>query len=370
MRWSWTLGRIGGVDLRVHVTFFLLLAWIAVVLFRETGSAGGVLGGVLFTLALFGSVVLHELGHALEARRLGVPTRDITLLPIGGVARMEYIPERPAHELRIALAGPMVTLAIVVVLFGVLKLMAQPVTPPSTADSAAHSGFIAQLMWVNVSLLLFNLLPAFPMDGGRVLRALLARRMDYLRSTELAARIGRSFALVFGVVGLLYSPVLVLIAVFVWLGAAAESGAIQLRSSLAGADVAQVMIRDLRTLSPRDELDTALRHVLAGFQHDFPVVENERVVGVLTRSALLAALASSGRETLVEDVMDRTFRSAEPAEPLERAVARLSETRCHTMPVVSDGRLRGVLTLDNVGEYVAITAALRAASQSPTVTRG
>lgn len=361
MRWSWKFGRIAGIELRVHATFFLLLAWLAALLFRQTGTVAGVLAGVLFTLALFASVVLHELGHALVARRFGVPTRDITLLPIGGVARMEYIPERPKQELWIALAGPAVTLAIIVTLFAVLRLLALPTSLPASTGTAARSGFLAQLMWVNVSLLLFNLLPAFPMDGGRVLRALLALRMDYLRATELAARTGRAFALIFGVVGLLYSPVLVMIALFVWLGAAAESGALHLRSSLAGADVSQVMIRELRTLSPRDRLDAALRHVLAGFQHDFPVLENDRVVGVLTRSALLTALASSGPETLVEDVMDRSFRSAEPAEPLERAVARLGQSRCQTMPVLSDGHLRGVLTMDNVGEYVAIAAALRSA---------
>lgn len=361
MKWSWKLGRIGGTELRVHATFVILLAWLAVALLRETGTLAGVVGGLLFVLALFCSVVLHELGHVLAARHFGVPTRDITLLPIGGVARMERIPERPRQELLVALAGPAVTLGIVVVLHLTLRTLGLSAVV-STEGSAVRGSFLAQLMWVNVTLLVFNLLPAFPMDGGRVLRALLATRMDYLRATEHAARIGRAFALAFGILGLMYDPMLVLIALFVWLGAAAESSALQLRSSLAGAEVSQVMIKDLRTLAPADTLETALQHVLSGFQHDFPVVEGDRVVGVLTRAALLAGLATHGRDARVADSMERSFGSTDPRESLESAMSRLGASKCQTMPVLSDGHLRGVLTLDNVGEYVAISAALRAAS--------
>lgn len=359
MKWSWKMGRVGGAQLRVHVTFVLLLIWMATLYLRETGTAAGAARGVLFTLALFACVVLHEIGHVLAARRFGVPTRDITLLPIGGVARMEHIPERSSQELSIALAGPAVTLAIAIVLYATLRLLSIPASVTSTGFEATGSGFLAELLWVNVSLLVFNLLPAFPMDGGRVLRALLATRMGYVRATERAARVGHAFALLFGLFGLLYSPLLVIIALFVWIGAAAESSEIQLRSSLAGAEVAKVMIRDLRTLAPSDTLDVALQHVLAGFQHDFPVVEGDRVVGVLTRSALLTGLATHGRDARVADSMERSFVSAAPDEALEHAVARLGAGRCQTMPVVSDGHLRGVLTLDNVGEYVAISAALR-----------
>ena len=361
MKWSWKLGRVGGTELRVHATFVILLAWLALALLRETGTLAGVVGGLLFVLALFCSVVLHELGHVLVARHFGVPTRDITLLPIGGVARMERIPERPREELLVALAGPAVTFVIVATLYLTLRLLGLS-TSVSASGSVVRGSVLAQLMWVNVTLLVFNLLPAFPMDGGRVLRALLARRMDYLRATEHAARIGRAFALAFGLLGLMYDPMLVLIALFVWLGAAAESSALQLRSSLAGADVARVMITDLRTLAPTDTLETALQHVLSGFQHDFPVVEGDRVVGVLTRAALRTGLATHGRDARVADSMERSFGSTEPQEPLERAMSRLGASKCQTMPVLSNGHLRGVLTLDNVGEYVAISAALRAAT--------
>jgi len=361
MKWSWRIGRVGGVDLRVHATFIILLAWLALAYYRDVGTAAGAARGVLFTLTLFASVVLHELGHALAARRVGVATRDITLLPIGGVARLENIPDKPKQELGIALAGPAVTLVIIIALVVVLRGLSLPLTPPTSAIArGGAAAFLAQLMWVNVSLLVFNLLPAFPMDGGRVLRAGLALRQDHRRATETAARIGRAFALVFGVIGLFYNPFLMLIALFVWLGAAAESSALQERSALGGVTVDRLMIRDVRTLAPSDTLDAALRHVLAGFQHDFPVVDAERVVGVLTRAALLTGLAKRGPQSPVSESMDASFRTADPREPVERAVARLRESRCPALPVLSDGRLCGVLTAENVAEFVTIDAALRA----------
>ena len=359
MKWSWRIGKLAGIELRVHATFVLLLAWLALVYFRATGTIGGVASGIAFTLALFVSVVLHELGHALVARRYGVPTRDITLLPIGGVARLEYIPEKPRAELSIALAGPMVTAALALVVFAVLRLLSVPLVFAPRARGV--DAVAVQLMWANVTLLVFNLLPAFPMDGGRVLRALLALRMDYVRATRIAARAGQIFALFFGIVGLMYDPVLVVIALFVWVAAVAESGAVEMHSSLAGVDVERVMIRDARTLAPEDPLSTALAHVLDGFQQDFPVVRGGAVVGVLTRSALLAGVAKHGVASPVELSMDRSFAAAEPGEPVERAVARLHAAHCQTMPVVSGGLLRGVLTLENVGEFVAIAAALRKA---------
>jgi len=359
MKWSWKIGRLAGIELRVHATFIILLAWLAFAYYRQSGSAVGAAEGIVFTLALFASVIVHEFGHALTGRRFGVPTRDITLLPIGGVARLEYIPEQPRQELAIAVAGPAVTLGIVILLFLLARALALPLTfNQDVLGDGARPAFVVQLMWVNVTLLVFNLLPAFPMDGGRVLRAALALRMTYVRATEIAAGVGRAFALIFGAVGFFYNPILVLIALFVWLGAAAESSATQVKSSLAGVDVERVMISDVRTLAPNDTLDTALNHVLAGFQQDFPVLENGRVVGVLTRSALLAGLARDGRDASVSSAMERSFKTAQPTEPVERAMARLRQCSCHTLPVLSDGHLEGVLTLDNIGEYLMIDAAL------------
>jgi Zn-dependent protease/predicted transcriptional regulator len=360
MKWSWRIGRVGGVDLRIHATFVILLAWWALIYYRGTGTASGAARGLLFTLALFGSVLLHELGHAFAARRFGVATRDITLLPIGGVSRLESMPRKPKQELVIALAGPAVTLAIVIVLAVVLRLLGLPATLDSEAVARTGSGsFLVQLMWVNGWLLAFNLLPAFPMDGGRVLRAALALRKDYVRATDLAVRVGHAFALVFGVVGFFYNPFLVLIALFVWIGATAESMSAREHSALSGVAVERLMIRDVRTLEPSDTLNIALREILEGFQHDFPVVHDGRVVGMLTRSALLNGLARFGGESAVADSMETSFRTTEASEPVERALARLRECRCQTLPVLSDDRLRGVLTSENVAEFVMIEAAAR-----------
>ena len=364
MKWSWTIGRVAGIELRVHATFFILLAWLALADYRTTGTALGAARGVVFTLALFASVVLHELGHALAGRRVGVPTRDITLLPIGGVARLEYMPEKPTHELGIAIAGPAVTLVIAVVLAALLRILGHPIAlSPDAFMTSDGNAFLAQLMWVNVSLLVFNLLPAFPMDGGRILRALLALHMNYRRATEIAARIGRVFALAFGLIGLFYNPFLVLIALFIWMSAAAESGALQERSALSGVTVGRVMIRDIRTLEPGDTLSRALDHVIEGFQTDFPVVDGDKVVGVLTRSALLSAVARRGPSSRVSESMDTSFRAADVNEPVLRALARLRECHCLTLPVLDAGRLSGVLTAENVAEYVMIEEALHASTR-------
>lgn len=366
MKWSWRLARLAGIEVRVHATFLILLAWVAFVSWQAGGSARQAISGVLFILALFASVVLHEYGHALTARRFGVRTREITLLPIGGVAQLERIPTDPRQELLVSLAGPAVTVAIVLVLWGVLALAGRSTSPDAVVREDAP--FLARLMWANVWLALFNVIPAFPMDGGRVLRAALATRMSHLRATRIAAEIGKAFALLFGIAGLFWfrDPFLILIALFVWLGAAGEAAVAQARFAFNGVPVERVMIRDVRTLAPDDPLARAVREVLAGFQQDFPVVEHGAVVGVLTRAALVTGLAQHGPEARVADVMERTFQVAEPGEEVESALARLQQCHCRTLPVVrggggdgsGSGALVGVLTMENVGEYMMIQSAL------------
>lgn len=366
MKWSWKFGRIAGIDLRVHATFFILLAWWGVTYYRAFGVAGAV-RGVLFTLALFASVVLHELGHALAARRFGVPTRHITLLPIGGVASLEYIPDKPKQELAIALAGPAVTLAIAVTIAAVLRVSGLSMSiPPDAIATGGGRELLAQLMWVNVSLLVFNLLPAFPMDGGRILRASLALRHDYLRATELAAAAGRVFAALFALIGLLYNPFLVLIAVFVWVGASVEAAETVERTLLSGVSVDRVLIRDVRTLDPADTLRMVLGYDLAGFQHDFPVVHGGAVVGLLTHAGLLQGLAQHGADSAVEKSMDRSFQAVEPEEPAARARARLRGRASRSLLAVHDGRLCGMLTADSLNEFVMIHTALRAVRRPPS----
>jgi len=356
MKSSWRIGRVAGIDVHLHFTFLILLGWVAVSHYLQRQNWQDALGGLAFTLSLFTIVVLHELGHALTARRFGIRTRDITLLPIGGVARLERIPENPKQELLVALAGPAVNVVLAALFFGVLVVGAELSAAKEFKLVGGH--FLAKLMWINVSLAVFNLLPAFPMDGGRVLRAVLAMRMDYARATNIAASIGKGMAWVFASVGLFTNPFLIFIALFVWIGAAQEAGQAQMKSALAGLPVSRVMMTDFRTLAPEDNLARAVEHILSGSQQDFPVVDSGRVVGVLTRSALLTGLAKQGQLAPVAEVMQRNLCPAEAGEMVESVLARLQEDDCRVLPVTRTGELVGVLTTENLGEYMMIQAAL------------
>lgn len=277
---------------------------------------------------------------------------------------MERMPRDPYQELVVALAGPAVNVAIAAVLWVVL-VAAGNVVSTWTMDFLTGSfvSFLANLMLVNVWLAAFNLLPAFPMDGGRVLRALLAMVMDYVRATQVAASMGQVAAFLFGILGLFVgNPFLIFIAFFVWMAAAQESAAVQIQEALGGIPVAKAMITDYHVLAPSDSLNTAIEHIMAGFQQDFPVVESDRVVGILTRQDLLGALGSKDRSTPVAEVMRNEFETAEPGEMLEKVFDRLRECACHSLPVMEDGRLVGIMTMDNLGEYLMIQAALRGKS--------
>jgi Zn-dependent protease/CBS domain-containing protein len=360
MPWAWKVGRLAGIDLYVHATFVLLLGWVALRYWVDEQSVAAVASGVLFILALFGCVVLHEYGHALTARHYGIPTRDITLLPIGGVARLERMPDDPTQELWVALAGPAVNVAIAVLLLPAVLATGELEMPDRLG--VTDGPMLERLLAVNISLALFNLLPAFPMDGGRVLRALLARRLEYTRATQVAANVGQFMALVFGFVGLQGNPFLLFIALFVWIGAAQESSAAQMRYALAGIPVTRALITDFRTLSPGDPVQRAVDLLLSTAQKDFPVVDDEqRVVGIVLHSDLPGTLARAGAQAAVDDVMRRDFVTVDAHEMLEAAFQRLQACDCHTMPVVRDGRLTGLLTMDNIGEFLSLHA-VRAAS--------
>lgn len=356
MKWSTKIGRFAGIDVYVHATFLILIAWVAYAHWQTGQSLRAAAAGVSFVLALFGCVVLHEFGHALTAKRFGIRTRDITLLPIGGLARLERMPDDPRQELWVAAAGPAVNVAIALVLLALLWVT-NTLAPLSTLTMTSGS-FLERLMIVNVVLVAFNMLPAFPMDGGRVLRAALAFRMEYTRATQLAANIGQGMALAFGLVGLFFNPFLLFIALFVWIGAGQEAAMTQMRSALGGIPVARAMIRDFRTLAPSDTLARAVELLLAGAQQDFPVLEGPLVVGVLCRGDLLTALARHDQQSPVSKVMQRDFAVAHASDMLEPAFQRLQGHACHTMPVVGGGTLVGLLTMDNVGEFVSIQAAL------------
>jgi Zn-dependent protease len=367
MHWSWKIGRLAGIDVYMHATFLLLVGFIVIANWVESHNAAQTLYGVLFVLVIFGCVVLHELGHALTARRYGIRTRDIVLLPIGGVARLERMPEEPNHELLVALAGPAVNVLIALGLYGLLVSLGHPPTLRQ-AETISWTGraFLPSLVAVNVWLVLFNLIPAFPMDGGRVLRALLAKRMDYTDATQAAAHIGQGIAFVFGFLGLFFDPFLLFIALFVWMGASGEAGMVQMRTSLGGIPVQRVMLTAFRTLQPDDSLEQAVEHILSGWQQDFPVVFGTHVLGVLTREDLMRALAQGGTGGHVRDAMRRDFEAVDSHDMLEQAVQVLRRCGCRSLPVEHNGELVGMLTMENIGEFMMIRSAMRKAQQAAT----
>jgi Zn-dependent protease len=356
MRWSYTIGRIAGTDIKVHVTFLLLLGWWALIGYSRGGPAAGLVS-LLALLALFACILLHEFGHILMARRFGVRTPDVILLPIGGVARLERIPDQPRQELLIALAGPAVTLAIAVTLFVVLRLSG---SQASVTDLSEGQPFLALLVTVNIYLLLFNLIPAFPMDGGRVLRALLASRLGLLRGTRIAATLGQMFAVLGGLYGITRpEPLLVLVAFFVFLGANAEAAAVETRLAGEGLQVRQMMVTDFRTIPIYATLSQAVELLLSGEQREFPVIDNMgRTEGMLTRENLIRGLSQKGPESTVAEAMTADVPTVPPSLSFQEALDRLRASRLPALPVVDlGGALVGLLTLDNITDLLLVRRA-------------
>lgn len=360
MKWSWKLGTFAGIDVKVHLTFFLVLLWIGMSHWIQFKSLYPTLVGVGFVVAIFVSVVLHEYGHALTARRFGIGTRDITLLPIGGVARLERMPDNPRQELWIALAGPAVNVVIAGLIGAYLFVTGH--FDPLSSLGVTRGVFLERLLVANLFLVGFNMIPAFPMDGGRVLRAFLAGRMEYTRATRIAANIGQGAAFVFALIGLFTNPFLLFIAFFVWIGAASELGMAEAKSVLDGVRVRDVAISDFRSVSPRDDLSSVVRLVLKGWQQDFPVIDQGQVVGMLKRQDVIAGLAGGAVHTAVNHSMRRDFPAADETELLEPVFSRMENSHFDTLPVLHNGRLVALLTRENISEFLLIHSALRSAS--------
>lgn len=303
MKGSLKIGAFAGISVYLHWTFALLIGWVVMGYVASGKNLWETMGGVAFVLALFGCVLLHEFGHALAARRYGVKTQDITLLPIGGVARLERIPEKPMQEFWVAVAGPAVNVAISAVLLAVFLVVGR--VNPFSGVPWSHGHFLMQLMWVNLFIAAFNMLPAFPMDGGRILRSLLAIRMGRLRATSIAATIGQSMAVLLGLIGFFYNPFLIFIAMMVYLGAQAESSHVEMQSALDGLCVRDAMMTRFRTLAAGDSLAKAVEELLSGSQHDFPVLQDGDFVGVLRRDDLIKAISEGKGNLTISEVMTR-----------------------------------------------------------------
>jgi Zn-dependent protease len=362
MKWSWKIARVAGIDVYVHSTFFLLVAWFGYYYWKKLGTLSSAIEGMAYILALFSCVVLHEFGHALMAKRFNIVTQRITLLPIGGVASMEKLPEDPIEEIKVALAGPAVNVVIAGLLWFWLSINSIEVS--NEEIMATGGSFIFQLMIVNIILAVFNLLPAFPMDGGRVLRAVLAMRMKHHKATEKAAAIGQRFALVFGVLGLFYNPFLLLIAVFLWFGAAAENQSEQMKVSLGSATAGDAMLTDFHILSPEDHLTIAIQLTLAGSQKDFPVGTKYQLDGVLTQTDLLIALQEKGEQIKAGELDLRPIKTVTPDVPVESLLQRVQTDETHMLAVSDTKAIVGIVNLENIIELIKIQSALNERSRA------
>jgi Zn-dependent protease/CBS domain-containing protein len=368
MSWSLTIGRFGGTAIRIHSTFFLFLIWIWTVYYRQGGTTAA-WQGVLFVSLLFLCVLLHEFGHILVARRFGVKAPDVTLWPFGGIANLDQIPEKPSQEFLIAIAGPLVNVAI----FLLLLLYLGSTTPAAALMQVDESnvGLAAKLAGANLFLALFNLIPAFPMDGGRILRALLALKFSFARATEIAAAVGQGFAVLLGIFGLFGNPMLVIIAIFVFFAASGEAGHVQMRQIARGAIVADAMITKFETLGPQSRVQDAMEALIRTTQKEFPVVDGAgKLRGVLTRDAMIRALQAHGPNAAVLDAMDAEVPTISARASLETALKTLSG---QSKPVVgvlnAAGKLVGLLTAENLGEMMMIRSAKRSRAD-PSKTSG
>ena len=353
MRWSFTLTEIFGIPIRLHLTFLLLLLFVAA---GGLGLGRGGNYGVLLVLAAFACVVAHELAHSLVAQRLGVRVRAITLLPFGGVAQMERIPDNPRHEIVIAVVGPIASLALAGLCYLSLRrgipflLRGIPSNVPFMY-ALARGSLLAHLTVINVMLGVFNVLPAFPMDGGRVLRGVLALRLPYERATGIAVGIGQFFAVMMFVYGVFRAPALALIGAFIYLRAEGEERATLMRRPTVRVPVSRAMLSPVASVAVDDTLGSVMESMCHGFQQSFPVTDNGRLVGMLPRDLILRAAGQYDLRRPIRDIMQRSFDVADPSEDLDRVFLRMRNGRREIMPVARGDSLVGLISLDQIALY-------------------
>src|SRR5918998_5000311 len=354
---SFKIGRAFGIDVKIHWTFFLLLAFFFYLGFSNGGNVAAAVTASVIIVALFFCVLLHEFGHSLVAQRFGIEVPDITLLPIGGLARLKSLPENPWDEVKIAIAGPLVNVALAPLFFAAAAgLGADLLRPANVLEGGASVGqILAYLGIMNLALAIFNLIPAFPMDGGRILRGLLATRLGAVRSTDIASTVGQVFAVGFFVLAFVTNSfTLALVAVFIFFGASGEAGFVRQREMMRGLTVSDVMgtKRRTETITPYHNFGQVFDAVLHGYQEDFPVVDEEgRLVGIITRAEIMSAAHSPERYASVRDLMKTEFPTVSPEADLFTDGARiLQESGLRALPVVQAGDLVGMLTMEDIAQ--------------------
>lgn len=358
MRWSFKIARVAGIDIQIHATFFLILIWVAINYWQMFGTINAVLTGIFFILALFLCIVLHEFGHALTARHFGIGTRNITLLPIGGVASMEKMPDEPMEEVKVALAGPAVNFVIAFILWlGIASLYPHLDEQQFTQ---ANVPILLQLFAVNILLAVFNLVPAFPMDGGRVLRALLTIKYGHVKATELAARVGQGFAVVMFFLGLAYNPFLMLIALFIWLGAASESTSEKVKARLRKIKVRDILLNEFHLLSPEDTLGHAVELTLKSTQKDFPVSDSRRsnFFYQLSQNQLAESIKQHGENYQLSRLTLPRIPTATLQDSVSGLLQEMATSGTSMVAVLNQQELVGIIDMDNIMELIKLKPAV------------
>ncbi|MGB8232413.1 MAG: site-2 protease family protein [Methanobacterium sp.] len=339
MKYSFKIFSIFGIPVELHITFLALMLLIYIVAYFKIIPAINLITAVLITL-VFVTVVIHELSHSYLAKRYGIKIERIVLLPIGGLSEMEEIPKDPAQELRIALAGPLSNIIIAFIGYIVLIIFGSYL-------SIVLSGALYYFIYINLLLGFFNLLPAFPMDGGRILRAFLAERMSFIKATKLAANIGKQFAILMAIVGVFFNLLLILIAIFVYVGADAEYKSVIVSTLLGDEMVKDVMTTDVHTLNPENTIQETLKTMFSEKHMGYPVTDNGKMVGIITFDDI-SKIPENERDKLIKDIMTVNLITSDPNEDLVETIGKLNKNRIGRIPVVKNGELVGIVSKTDI----------------------
>lgn len=350
------LGSVSGIKIELHWTFTLLIAWVVFLDIQQGGDLTSSLFNVSLVLILFLCVVLHELGHALTAKKFMIQTQKITLLPIGGVALLDKMPEKPKQELLVAFAGPAVNVVIAFLLFLLLPLKNYLSLKPEEMESFLNTpnlqNFLFYLFAANLMLVVFNIIPAFPMDGGRVLRALLAMNMDRVKATNIAAKTGQVFAVIFFILGLFFNPFLILIALFIFIGAYGENQMVRQTALLEGHKVKEAMLTNITLLKPENTVQEVIDILLSGTEKNFIVAQNDKIVGILYHKDILNN--SKNRSLEVKEIMQKEFKTVEETGELKDIFDLIPKEKRNFYAVTHHGNIAGAIDTTNIGEFILL----------------
>ena len=350
------LGSVAGIKIELHWTFTLLIAWVVFLDLQQGGDLESSLFNVSLILILFLCVVLHELGHALTAKKFKIQTQRITLLPIGGVAMLDKMPDKPKQELLVALAGPAVNVVIALLLLLIVPiksyLLLEPEEIEQFLNTTGSRSFLFYLFVANIMLVVFNSIPAFPMDGGRVLRALLAMVMDRVKATNIAARTGQVFAVIFFILGLFFNPFLILIALFIFIGAYGENQMVRQTALLEGHKVKEAMLTNITLLEPENTVQEVIDILLSGTEKNFIVALNNKIVGILYHKDILNN--SKNRSLEVNEIMQKEFKTIEDTGELRDIFDLITKEKRNFFAVTQNGNIAGAIDTSNIGEFILL----------------